>query len=141
MDCSIVRESLNEYVEGDLPDDVYQAVSEHLKKCIQCAIEESILRSLIKVLESLPQKSPSMDFTDKVMAGISNLGDETVEKAGLLSSIMSSSGLKSAWIGLKMMARSAKIVKYIPGPTVKLRTGEARTSSLTKLPMALGFRW
>jgi hypothetical protein len=38
--------------------------------------------------------------------------------------------------------RSARITeRYIPRPTVRLRIGKDRSRSLTKLPLALGFRW
>jgi len=65
----------------------------------------------------------------------------STEKARLLSRLASKSGLQPAWIGMRMTARSVGFIKYVPRPTVRLRIGEDRSRSLTKFPLALGFRW
>jgi hypothetical protein len=55
--------------------------------------------------------------------------------------VVSATGLLPTWFGIRMMTRSVQAAKYIPRPTMRLRTGKARSRSLTKLPLALGFRW
>ncbi len=145
MNCSNVRELLAEYVEDNLTDSVSRSLSEHLQECRSCAVEERLLRSLSEALHSLPQKLAPMSFTDEVMKSL--LEAETVSEAepaaktGILSSVISATGLRPTWFGVKMAVRSTKVIRYVPQPTVKLRTGKARSRSLTKLPLALGFRW
>ena len=145
MNCSNVCELLAEYIEGDLTDSVSRSLSEHLQECKSCAVEERLARSLSETLHSLPQKSAPMSFTDEVMKSLLEAEPvsekEPVARAGILSSVISATGLRPAWFGVRMAARSTKVVKYVPRPTVKLRTGGTRSRSLTKLPLALGFRW
>ena len=155
MNCATVRQLLNEYVENNLTHSASQLLSEHLQQCRQCAAEEDLLRTLAATLRSLPQMRAPLDFTEDVMEKLSQLGGisateppvehdvslSSQEKAGLLSTLVSASGLRPTWIGVRMMARSVTFTKYVPRPTVKLRIGNARSQSLTKLPLALGFRW
>ena len=140
MKCSTVHKLLNEYVENSLDDSVSRSLSEHIGKCRQCAAEENLLRSLTAALHSLPQRTAPLNFTDGVMESLSQAG-EIEEEIGLLSSVVSATGLLPTWFGIRMMTRSVQAAKYIPRPTVRLRTGKARSRSLTKLPLALGFRW
>ncbi len=145
MDCSSAHKLLAEYVEDNLTHSVSRSLSEHLQECRSCTVEERLLRSLSEALHSLPQKSAPMSFTDEVMKSLLETEivseEEPAAKAGILSSVISATGLRPAWFGVKMAARSTKVVRYVPQPTVKLRTGKARSRSLTKLPLALGFRW
>ena len=140
MKCSTVHKLLNEYVENSLDDSISRSLSEHIRKCKQCAAEEHLLRSLTATLRSLPQRPASLNFTDGIMESLLQAG-EPEEEVGLLSSVVSATGLLPTWFGMRMMARSVEAAKYIPRPTVRLRKGEARSRSLTKLPLALGFRW
>jgi hypothetical protein len=154
--CEKVIQLLDEYVEGNLADTVAQQLSEHIEKCGKCSAEEVFLRSMMEILCSLPDRSASQDFADAVMDKLSWLesnsaSDESkiyitdpgsLQEDGLLSELISRSGVKPVWIGIKMMIRPVKYTKYMmPRPTVKIRTGDARVKSLTKLPVALGFRW
>ena len=145
MNCAEVRQLLNEYVEKSLNDNDSRSLLEHLQECRQCAMEERVLHTLVMTLRSLPQKSAPAYFTDQVMEKLSQPDDMPAtidtEEAGFLSRLASVSGLKSMWIGAKMTSRSVGFVKYMPRPTVKLRVGDNRAQSLTKLPLALGFRW
>ncbi len=141
MDCITVCKLLNEYIEDNLTDSVSQALSEHLQKCEQCAAEERLLRGLAAALRSLPQRSAPPDFTMEIMAALAQSDDVSAEASGVLSTLVSRSGLGPAWIGMKMVARSVKFAEYMPRPTVRLRIGDSRSRSLTKLPLALGFRW
>jgi len=145
VNCSNVCELLAEYIEGDLTDSVSRSLSEHLQECRSCAVEESLARSLSEMLHSLPQKSASMSFTDEVMKSLLEAetvpAEEPAARSGILSSVISATGLRPAWFGVKMASRSAKVVRYMPKPKVRLRIGETRSRSLTKLPLALGFRW
>ncbi len=140
MKCSTVHELLNEHVENNLDDSVSRSLSEHIGKCGQCAAEEHLLRSLTATLHSLPQRSAPLNFTDGVMESLLQ-ADEPEEEIGLLSSVVAATGLLPMWFAIRMMGRSVQAAKYIPRPTVRLKTGEARSRSLTKLPLALGFRW
>ncbi len=140
MKCSTVHKLLNEYVENNLDDSVSRSLSEHIEKCGQCAAEEHLLRSLTSTLRSLPQRSAPLNFTDGVMETLLQ-ADEPEEEVGLLSSVISATGLLPTLFGIRMMTRSVQAAKYIPRPTVRLRMGETRSRSLTKLPLALGFRW
>jgi len=145
LNCAEARQLLNEYVENTLTDSISQSLLEHLQECKQCAMEEGLLHTLVMTLRSLPRKSAPAGFTDQVMEKLSQPDDIpaiiTTKKAGLLSRLASTSGLKPAGIGTKMAARSVGFVKYVPRPTVRLRVGDDRTRSVTKLPLAFGFRW
>ena len=145
MNCAEARQLLNEYVENSLTDSISQSLLEHLQECEQCAMEEGLLHTLVMTLRLLPQRSTPEGFTDQVMEKLSQPEDVLAiissTRAGLLSRLASTSGLKPAWIGAKMTARSVGFVKYVPRPTVRLRVGDDRTRSLTKLPLVFGFRW
>jgi len=145
LNCSAVCDLLAEYIEGNLTNNVSQTLSEHLQGCKACATEESLLRSLSETLHSLPQKSAPVHFTEGVMKSLLEAEtvseEEALARTSILSSVISATGLWPTWFGMKMAARSAKVVTYVPRPTAKLRIGEARSRSLTKLPLALGLRW
>ena len=155
MKCTTVRGLLHEYVENNLSDSVSKSLSAHLQECEQCAAEEDLLRTLIVTLRSLPPKSAPLDFTEGVMEKLSQCVDLpatasrvehstklfSLERIKGLSELISISGIQPTWFGVKMMIRSARFVKYMPGPILETRTGEERSKSLTKLPLALGLRW
>jgi hypothetical protein len=155
VNCATVHELLNEYVEGNLTSSVSQLLSEHLQKCRQCAAEECLLRKLAATLHSLPPKPAPPHFTEEVMEKVSHSGDVSViepllerdagllseGEVGLLSRVVSKSGLQSIWTGMRIVSYSVNFARYVPRPTVRLRTSEDRSRSLTKLPLALGLRW
>ena len=145
MNCTTVRQLLSEYIENNLTDSAFESVSRHLQECKRCAAEEHLLRTLAATLHSLPRMPASLGFTGEVMERLPHLGDMpaagSTEEAGLLSTLASASGLQPMWIGVRMMTRSMRFARYMPRPTVRLRVGDDRSQSLTKLPLAVGFRW
>lgn len=150
MNCITVRKLLNEYVENNLTNDVMSAMSLHILECKECATEEKLLRLLVSALHSMPRRSASQSFTEVVMASLpeldENLSEESLSKAdsderSVLSVIAYRSGAKPTWDLVRGFTRSMGFVKYVPRPTIKLRIGEERTRSLTKMPFAFGFRW
>lgn len=145
VDCTTVRQLLNEYIEDNLTDSVSESLSRHLQECKRCEAEEHLVRTLTATLHSLPRRPVPPGFTDEVMGRLTHLGEmpttESAEDAGILSTLASASGLQPTWVGVRMISRSVRFAKYIPRPTVRLRIGDDRSQSLTKLPLALGFRW
>ena len=145
MNCTTAHQLLNEYIQNNLTDSVSESVSRHLQECKQCAAEEHLLRTLTATLHSLPRRPVPPGFTDGVMERLPYPGDmpkaESTEDTGILSTLASVSGLQPAWVGVRMMSRSMRFARYIPRPTVRLRIGDDRYQSLTKLPLALSFRW
>lgn len=55
MTCDVVRDRLNDYVDGDLPTALVHEVELHLSACAACREEERALRSLLAQAAALPK--------------------------------------------------------------------------------------
>jgi len=71
MDCQKIKKLLNPYIDQTLDVDTDKQVDKHLKSCPTCNKEYQSIKELITSLNSLsPQPAPA-DFTQSIMAKIS----------------------------------------------------------------------
>lgn len=56
MNCAVVRETLNAYVDGELDPESLRELEDHLLHCSQCAREAEAIRSLLLQAGSLPRE-------------------------------------------------------------------------------------
>ncbi len=63
-------EVLQALLEGELPVAERARAEEHLRSCARCAAELEGWRSLFERLDGLPELAPSVDFPERVMAGV-----------------------------------------------------------------------
>lgn len=63
-------ERLHNLIEGTLGEDERVVLESHVQGCATCQHEVEEWRSLFTMLATLPQFSPSVHFTDNVMAGV-----------------------------------------------------------------------
>jgi len=71
MNCQKIKKLLNPHIDKTLDADTAQQVNEHLKSCPICDKEYQSLKEIITSLNSLsPQPAPK-DFTQNIMAKIS----------------------------------------------------------------------
>ena len=71
MNCQKIKKLLNPHIDKTLDADTAQQVNEHLKSCPICDKEYQSLKEIITSLNSLsPQPTPK-DFTQNIMAKIS----------------------------------------------------------------------
>ncbi|TVR66538.1 MAG: hypothetical protein EA422_01760 [Gemmatimonadales bacterium] len=63
-------DTLQGYLEGELPEARLATVEAHLAGCPRCAAELEGWQVLMSELDDLPALAPSMTFGDRVMAGI-----------------------------------------------------------------------
>jgi len=71
MNCQKILKLLNPYIDKTLDADTTQQVEEHLKTCSVCREEHLKLKQIISALNSIsPQPAPA-DFTQSIMAKIS----------------------------------------------------------------------
>jgi hypothetical protein len=62
--------TLELYAEEALPGDEGTRVGAHVRGCLACSSEVESFRSLFREMATLPQLSPSFDFSDAVMARV-----------------------------------------------------------------------
>ena len=71
MNCQKIKKLLNPYIDKTLDADMSKQVDEHLKSCSACREEYLKLKQVVSVLNSVsPQPAPT-DFTQNLMAKIS----------------------------------------------------------------------
>ena len=58
MTCEQVRNMLDDYADGDLPEAEFQEVELHLASCAACRQEERLLRALLAEAAALPRELP-----------------------------------------------------------------------------------
>ncbi len=63
-------DTLQAYLEGELPEARLGTVEAHLAGCPRCAAELEGWQVLLSELDDLPALAPSLEFGDRVMAGI-----------------------------------------------------------------------
>ncbi|MBD3184661.1 hypothetical protein GF312_20440 [Candidatus Poribacteria bacterium] len=149
MDCRKVLSLMDEYLENKLPEEVSQEINLHTKECVNCMAEININRVLVSALSTLPDKKAPVRFADAVMNQVlteyeeseNNEDSESIMDRLTAFWVLTAQSVKPSLTGVKMMTRSFSFTKYIPRPTFRIRWGDDRQESLTKLPLAVGFRW
>lgn len=62
MTCLEVEESLDDLLDGDLPSKQEKVIINHIGKCKGCETSFHNHKILIKILEILPEQSPSKEI-------------------------------------------------------------------------------
>jgi anti-sigma factor RsiW len=69
MTCEQVRDALDDYVDGLLPEAEFQEVELHLASCAECRQQERVLRSLLAQAAALPpEMGPGRDLWPELAA-------------------------------------------------------------------------
>lgn len=71
MNCKKIKRLINLYIDQVLDQETTQQVNEHLKSCPICNKEYQSLKEIITSLDSLSPQSAPVDFTQSIMAKIS----------------------------------------------------------------------
>lgn len=74
-------DTLQAYLEGELPEAHLGRVEAHLAGCPRCASELEGWQVLMSELDDLPALAPTMEFADRVMAGIRTAEASALEPA------------------------------------------------------------
>lgn len=69
MRCEEMRDLLDLYMDGELPDETAQRLSRHLLRCTQCASEMQALEQTRSMLrEAVPVSETSLAFRERTTA-------------------------------------------------------------------------
>jgi len=71
MNCKKIKNLLQLYIDNTLTFGEKQLVEEHLEECSACRTELKSLSATVKLIKSLPEVSTLPDFTQNIMAKIS----------------------------------------------------------------------
>ncbi|MGE5653992.1 MAG: zf-HC2 domain-containing protein, partial [Bacillota bacterium] len=72
MDCRRARELLPSLVDNELSPSGRASLLEHLNQCQSCQAEWQSLRSVIRMVRSLPEVTPPSDFRDQLYRRLHN---------------------------------------------------------------------
>ena len=71
MTCSQIQQQLNDYLDGDLTEEIREQVDRHLDECLDCRREYEGLRSLVDQAGALePEIRPSRDLWPSIHTSI-----------------------------------------------------------------------
>lgn len=76
IDCAKTKKLLNDYLDQLLEEDSAREIEEHLNSCPACHQEYQRMKKLVQALHNFPLLEAPADFTEKVMAKIT---EERVE--------------------------------------------------------------
>lgn len=71
MNCRKIKNLLQPYIDDALTFGEKQQVKQHLEDCSACRTELKSLSAMVKLIKSLPEVSTPPDFTQNIMARIS----------------------------------------------------------------------
>jgi hypothetical protein len=71
MNCQKIKKLLNPYIDQALDTGTAQQVDKHLKSCLACRKEYLELNNIVSAINSVSPQSAPADFTQKIMAKIS----------------------------------------------------------------------
>lgn len=69
-ECNEIKKFFWDYAEGKLPEDLSRLVSEHIKKCKQCAEEYRILSATMQYIELQKSIEPNPFLETRIFAKI-----------------------------------------------------------------------
>jgi hypothetical protein len=136
MTCTEIQERLNDYVDGTLPEDVFQEMELHLDGCAECRAEERLLRTLLTQAAALSEERlPRRDLWPEIAVRL----DGGALGPGLWSRM-------STWTGLAAAAAVVVVLGVLlhreqtprrtaegPSPTPRV-SGDVRPVSSTPVP-------
>lgn len=94
MNCSRVRNTLSEYIDGVLAPSVQYAVEAHLAACAPCLAECEAQRRMARVLIEMPRRQLGPEFDAALQARLRDL-DAPPQRVSLLDRLRRSSA--RAW--------------------------------------------
>lgn len=62
MKCKNARILISEYLENELPSDVYDQMTEHLASCDDCRREMEEIQQTLQIISKLPRQEPVFDL-------------------------------------------------------------------------------
>ena len=71
MNCQKIKKLLNPYIDKTLDVNTAKQIKEHLKSCAACREEHLKLKKIISTLNSISTQTAPADFTQNIMAKIS----------------------------------------------------------------------
>ncbi|MGB2783832.1 MAG: zf-HC2 domain-containing protein [Atribacterota bacterium] len=71
MNCQKIKKLLNPYIDKTLDVNTAKQINEHLKSCAACREEHLKLKKIISTLNSISTQTAPADFTQNIMAKIS----------------------------------------------------------------------
>jgi hypothetical protein len=71
MNCKKTKKLLQLYIDDSLTFGEKQLVEQHLEKCSECRAELKSLSAVVRLIKSLPEVSTPPNFTENIMAKIS----------------------------------------------------------------------
>ena len=80
MNCKKIKKLLQLYIDNTLTFGEKQIVEKHLEKCSACRTELKSFSSALRLVESLPEVSTPPNFTEKLMANISQIKEKERER-------------------------------------------------------------
>ena len=69
MNCYKFQDHLSAYLDGEVPEDLRQAMAVHLKTCTACQAELAVLEKLDRTLGHMPAPAPP-DITGQVLSRV-----------------------------------------------------------------------
>ncbi len=79
-DCSIYRDDLSAYIDGELTWDEREAIEKHMAACPACADEVEVLRHTQKLCQQLEDVNPPSDLTSSIMDRVRDERDEQLKR-------------------------------------------------------------
>jgi len=135
MNCLQIQQQLNDYLDGELSDEIRGQVSRHLGECLACRRQHDRLRSLVSRAGELPSEiRPSRDLWPGILARIdkgSSLGQSwwlQLAAAGIALAVLSVP-LSVWWVGRQDggTSHSAHVEVELEDDTVTTRAELARS--------------
>jgi len=80
MNCRKIKKLLQLYIDNTLTFGEKQIVEKHLEKCSECQAELKSLSVMVRLIKSLPEVSTPPNFTEKLMANISQIKEKERER-------------------------------------------------------------
>jgi len=80
MNCKKIKKLLQLYIDNTLTFGEKQLVEKHLEECSECQAELKSLFTTVRLMKSLPEVSTPPNFTENLMANISQIKDKERER-------------------------------------------------------------
>ena len=65
--CAHLRDKILAYVDGELPEDEFQAIAEHLKHCERCEVERRAIERIKQMVSGCPHEVAPDRLRERVL--------------------------------------------------------------------------
>jgi hypothetical protein len=100
MDCKQLKLSVDDYLDGVLPDGERHMAEKHLASCQACAKYLSMSQEIRHALRTLPVPAPSADFTTRILSHVHQQRKKPGRLAARLITALAASFV--IWIGVSI---------------------------------------